>query len=125
MAAYRGFSFKNWQNNKDFVMTDVELVKQDLLNHIFTRRGERVGQRGFGTVIQDLLFEPFDDNTVTTAADQIRAVIEFDPRVQLQAKSDFVVRADYDTSILYIAARLYFVELDLVDILHINLRFES
>ena len=85
---YKGFSFKNWQRNKSFVLTNVELVKQDLLNHIFTRRGERVGQRGFGTVIQDLIFEPFDDNTVVTASDQIKSVIAFDPRVILQSEND-------------------------------------
>lgn len=125
MALYKGFSFKNWQRDKSFVMTDVDLVKQDLLNHIFTRRGERVGQRGFGTIIQDLLFEPFDDNTVVLASDQIKSVLQFDPRVILQSDSDFVVKPDYDNSTLLISARIYFVELDLTDILHINLEFET
>ena len=70
-ALYKGFSFKNWQDSKEFVLTDVELVKRDLLNHLYTRRGSRVGHRGFGTTIQDLLFEPFDDNTVTLISDPL------------------------------------------------------
>ncbi len=125
MALYKGISFKNWQKSKSFKLTDVDLVKQDLINHIFTRRGERVGQRGFGTIIQDLLFEPLDENTVVLVADQIRAVIEYDPRVSLRSDNDFIVRADYDSSRVVVAARLYYIELGLYDILHINLEFGS
>ena len=125
MALYKGISFKNWQKSKSFKLTDVDLVKQDLINHIFTRRGERVGQRGFGTIIQDLLFEPLDENTVVLVADQIRAVIEYDPRVSLRSDNDFIVRADYDNSRVVVAARLYYIELGLYDILHINLEFGS
>lgn len=124
-AIYTGFSFKNWQRTKSFTVTDVDLVKQDLLNHIFTRRGERVGQRGFGTIIQDLLFEPFDDDTTVLISDQVRAVIDFDPRVVLVSPDDFQLNADYDRGILQIKALLTYVEIDLTDILHINLEFES
>ena len=124
-AVYKGFSFKGWQQNKSFILTDVDIVKQDLLNHIFTRRGDRVGQRGFGTVIQDLVFEPFDDDTIVLVSDQVRAVIAFDPRVELRSEDDFIVQPDYDTGVLAIAARLFYVELNLTDILHINLEFES
>ena len=124
-AIYKGFSFKGWQQNKSFVLTDVDIVKQDLLNHIFTRRGSRVGQRGFGTIIQDLLFEPFDDDTIVLISDQVRLVIAYDPRVELRSEDDFVVTPDYDTGRLSIAARLFYVELDLTDIFHINLEFES
>jgi len=125
MALYKGISFKNWQINKSFKLTDVELVKRDLMNHIFTRRGERVGQRGFGTIIQDLLFEPLDDNTVVLVSDQVRAVINYDPRVTLLTENDFVVRVDFDNSRIVVAARLYYVELGLYDIFHINLEFGS
>jgi len=124
-ALYKGFSFKNWQSSKSFTLTDVDLVKRDLLNHIFTRRGDRVGQRGFGTIIQDLLFEPFDDNTTVLISDQIRAVIAFDPRVVLLSEDDYQLNADYETGVLQIKANLFFVELDLTNILHINLEFES
>ena len=124
-ALYKSFSFKNWQSSKSFTLTDVDLVKRDLLNHIFTRRGDRVGQRGFGTIIQDLLFEPFDDNTTVLISDQIRAVIAFDPRVVLLSEDDYQLNADYETGVLQIKANLFFVELDLTNILHINLEFES
>ena len=124
-ALYKGFSFKNWQRNKSFTLTDVELVKQDLLNHMFTRRGERVGQRGFGTIIQDLLFEPFDNDTVVLISGQVRSVIDYDPRVVIASEDDYQVIADFNTNVLLISARLFYVELDLSDILQINLEFES
>ena len=124
-TVYKGFSFKNWQRDKSFILTDLELVKQDLLNHIYTRRGERVGMRGYGTIIQDLVFEPFDNDTITLASDQVRSVIDFDPRVQLISEEDYQVLPDFDNSFLYISARLFYVELNLVDIFHINLEFES
>jgi phage baseplate assembly protein W len=124
MALYKGFSFKNWKNDKSFTLTDVDIVKRDILNHIFTRKGERVGQRGFGTILQDLIFEPFDQDTITLASDQIRSVIDFDPRVELLSDDDYVVYPDFDKSFLFISARLYYIELDLTDILHINVEFE-
>ncbi len=124
-ALYKGFSFKNWQRNKSFILTDVEIVKQDLLNHIFTRRGERVNQREFGTIIQDLLFEPFDDNTIVLVSDQVRSVIDSDPRVILLSDNDFIVSPDSNTSRLLISARLFYVELDLMNVLDINLEFGS
>lgn len=125
MATYKGFSFKNWQHNKSFKLNDVELVKQNLKNHIFTDRGSRVGQRGFGTNIKDLLFEPFTDNLVVLISDQVREVISYDPRVVLQSGDDYRVVPDHINHKLHIAARLFFVELDLTDILQINLEFES
>lgn len=124
-AIYKGFSFKNWQRTKSFTFTDVDLVKQDLLNHIFTRRGERVGQRGFGTNIQDLLFEPFDENTMIFVSDQVREVIAYDPRVSLISEDDYQLKADYENNVLSIKARLFYIELNLADIFHINLEFES
>lgn len=124
-SLYKGFSFKNWQKNKSFVITDVDLVKQDLINHIFTPKGTRVGHRGFGTIIKDLLFEQFDNNTVIRISDQVRGVIDFDPRVIIETEDDYQVIPDFETGILLIAAKLFYIELNLTDILHINLEFES
>lgn len=124
-AVYRGFSFKGWQRDKSFVLTDVDIVEQDLRNHIFTRRGERVGLRGYGTNIQDLLFEPFDDNTIVLINDQVREVIGSDPRVILLSEDDYVMVTDFENKIMAIAVNLFYVELDLHNVLHINLTFEK
>ncbi len=124
-ALYKGFSFKNWQRTKSFVLTDVELVKQDLINHIHTRKIERVGHREFGTIIHDLLFEPFDNNTVVLITDQVRSVINFDPRVVILQEEDFFVQTDLENGSLIIAVRLFFIELDVSNVLHLNLIFNG
>lgn len=125
MTLYRGFSFKAWQRRKNFVLTDVEIVKQDLLNHIFTARGSRIGSPRFGTDIEILRFRPFDQNTIVLISDQIREVIDFDPRVELLDDNDYVVQPDFDNSTLLISANLRFVELNLIDVLDIRLEFEN
>ena len=61
---YRGYSSFEFEATGSFKINDVELIKLDLLNHIFTRRGERVMMPRFGTIIPDLVFEPLDDETI-------------------------------------------------------------
>ena len=42
-----------------FAKYDFELIKQDLINHFHIRQGEKLSDPGFGTIIWDMLFEPF------------------------------------------------------------------
>ena len=125
MTLYKGFSFKNWQNTKSFVLTDVALVNQDIKNHFFTRLGERRGMAQFGTTIQDTLFQPLDDDTVVAATEQVRFVIDYDPRVILRSDRDFDVAAEFDKGLLYYFIRLYYVELELADIFDLRLEFRG
>ena len=79
---FSGYSTINRKISKTNIY-DKELIKQDLLNHIFTRRGERVMNPSFGTSIHDLLFEPFDESIKDRIVSEIRDIINSDPRVQL------------------------------------------
>ena len=63
---------------------DIELVKRDLLNHFHTIRGERVMRPNFGSIIWDLLFEPFDDIIREEVVADVETIIGFDSRVTLQ-----------------------------------------
>ena len=119
---YRGFSSYEYQNTKTFNLTDVELVKLDLLNHIFTRRGERVMMPRFGTRIPDLAFEPLDDITLMVLEEDLRYVVNFDPRVSLV---ELTVTPNPDTNSVVASLMLFYVELDLVDSLDLNITFES
>lgn len=83
MAIYKGFSTANWMANKSLVVSDIEAIKLDLQNHIFTRLGERVMQPGFGTRIPDQAFEPNDEETIKIIRDDITNVIAYDPRLTL------------------------------------------
>ena len=41
---------------------DFDLIKQDIINHFHTRKGERVMNPTFGTIIWDVIFDPFTDD---------------------------------------------------------------
>jgi phage baseplate assembly protein W len=63
---------------------DLDLARQDLLNHFNTRKGERIMLPEFGSIVWDLLFDPIDDSTVHLIDEDVRTIIKNDPRWQLQ-----------------------------------------
>jgi phage baseplate assembly protein W len=78
--SFIGFSTYN-RIRPPFTLTDIELVKQDLLNHFLTRKGERAMRPGYGSITHELLYEPFDDITREQIIDDTREIIESEPRV--------------------------------------------
>lgn len=119
---YRGFSSYEYQRSKTFKLSDVGLVKMDLLNHIFTRRGERVMMPLFGTRIPDLAFEPLDEELLVIIEDDLRQVIAFDPRVSLM---ELKMEPLYDENRVVVSVKLLYVELGVIDNMDINISFES
>ena len=119
---YRGFSSFEFQKNKSFRLTDIEIVKMDLLNHIFTRRGDRVNMPTFGTQIPDMVFEPLDEETIDIISDEIEGVIDYDPRVELLS---LVVDPIYDENTVTVAARIRYIELNMDEVLELRLEFEG
>jgi len=79
---YKGFSTIN--RYKKFRLTDVELVKQDLINHFQIRKGEKLMQPNFGTIIWNMLFEPMTESVRQTIIDDVKSVVSYDPRTNLQ-----------------------------------------
>jgi phage baseplate assembly protein W len=122
VGIYKGYSSYNYQTEKSFALTDISLVKMDLLNHIYTRKGERVMMPNFGTRIPDLAFEPLDQITLDILEEDLRTVIAFDPRVQLLELS---IIPYYDDNAVVASARLLYLELDLTGNLDLNITFEN
>ena len=122
MAVYKGFSSHQYRENKQFAQTDLELVKTDIIAHIFTSRGSRVHMPTFGTLIPEILFEPLDEITTEIIEDELRMVFNYDPRVELV---DFFLNVDADNSAVTASARLFYVELNRDDTLELNLQFED
>jgi phage baseplate assembly protein W len=81
--AYKGFSTVN-TSSEGFVLYDLELFKQDLLNHFHTRRGERLMNPEFGTIIWDMLFEPMTEELKETIVNNVNEIINHDPRLVAQ-----------------------------------------
>ena len=75
---YKGFSSN--ESNKNFKLYDINLVKQDLINHFYIRKGEKLENPEFGTVIWDMLFEPFTPDVKEIIAKDVEAIINYDPR---------------------------------------------
>lgn len=77
---YKGFSSVNVSNfgNKLF---DFDLIKQDILNHFNTKKGERLMNPNFGSIIWDLLMEPLTAETRELLNQDIIEICNFDPRI--------------------------------------------
>ena len=78
-VTFKGFSSKADQRN--FKVYDFECVKQDLINRLSVRKGERVENPEFGTIIYDCLFEPFTEALKDQITDDITANLNADPRL--------------------------------------------
>jgi phage baseplate assembly protein W len=105
--AYLGFStFQN--NGKTFQLSGKALVIRDILNHIYTLKGERVMLPDFGTRIPLIAFEPLDQLTLADIEDDLREVFSYDPRVELL---DLAVMALPDNNAVVVLADLRYVEL--------------
>ena len=118
ISKYRGFSSYNFEVNNTFLVTDVELIKTDLMNHIFTRKGERLMMPNFGTLIPDLAFEITDADLIETVIDEITMVVNFDPRVELISLD---VTPDYDNNKLTAALSVLYIELNVSDSFNFNI----
>ena len=79
MTIYRGFS--TLRNAKKYRVTDFELVKQDLTNYFNIRKGEKLMNPDFGTLIWGMLFEPLDEGTRDIIARDISRIVGYDPRL--------------------------------------------
>jgi phage baseplate assembly protein W len=85
MATYRGFS--TLVNKKKYSLEDYALAKQDLFNYFNTRKGSRLMNPNFGTIIWDMLFEPLDDDTQQIISDDVKRIVRYDPRLAVQSVS--------------------------------------
>jgi phage baseplate assembly protein W len=111
MAAplYRGFSSVA-NDGIDTRLFDVELVKQDLLNHFNTRVDDRVGRPSFGSIIHDLLFDLFDSRTEGLVIADAQRIFSEDPRV---VPLEVNVEIDLEQHQIKLTATLQMVEFDM------------
>ena len=68
-------------NKKKYTLTNFALAKQDLLNYFQIRKGEKLMQPNFGTIIWSQLFEPLTETVQTTITDDITRIVGYDPRL--------------------------------------------
>lgn len=115
---YRGFSSK--ESKRNFKLYDFELCKQDIINHFYIRKGEKLENPKFGTIIWDTLFENFTPEIKEAIAKDVEEIINFDPRVKVNR-----VVVDSTDQGIRIEAELVYVPLNLTDTLRFNFDREN
>ena len=92
-TTYKGFSTQ--ASSKNFRLTDFALIKQDILNNFNIRKGEKLMNPGFGTIIWNILHEPFTADLQTVITQDVQAIASYDPRVSFEN----IVVTEYDQGI--------------------------
>jgi phage baseplate assembly protein W len=77
---YKGFSTVDDTTN-NVKLYDYELIKQDILNQFNIRKGERIMNPNFGSIIWDLIYEPLTPNVKQQISSDIDRILATDPRV--------------------------------------------
>ena len=112
-VTFKGFSSR--ADKKNFKLYDFEVAKQDMINRLSVRKGERVENPEFGTIIYDAIFEPFTDDLKDAIVDDITANLNADPRISTQE----ILVSEADKGIA-IQATIVYVPLNITEKLRFN-----
>jgi phage baseplate assembly protein W len=95
---YKGFSSQ--ETKSSFKLHDINLVKQDIINHFYIRKGEKLMNPDFGTIIWDLLFEQFTEEVKKLITADVEQIINYDPRIAINGvvidSTDMGIRIEAD-----------------------------
>ena len=112
-VTFKGFSSR--ADKKNFKLYDFEVAKQDLINRLSIRKGERVENPEFGTIIYDAIFEPFTEQLKDAIVEDITANLNADPRISTE--EILVTEADKGIAI---QATITYVPLNITEKLRLN-----
>lgn len=90
---YRGIS--TIAESGSFALYDIALIKQDITNHFHIRRGEKLENPKFGTLIWDILFEPLTEDIKDLIIEDVTTIINYDPRVTV----DNITVSEYESGL--------------------------
>ena len=105
---FKGFSSR--AENQNFKLYDFECAKQDLINRLSVRKGERVENPEFGTIIYDCLFEPFTEALKDQITEDITANLNADPRISTEE-----IRVSEEEHGIAIQATITYVPLNITE----------
>ena len=112
-VTFKGFSSRAERQN--FKIYDFECAKQDLINRLSVRKGERVENPEFGTIIYDAIFEPLTEELKEAIVEDVTENLNADPRIS----TDEIILTEADRGIA-IQATIKYVPLDITE----KLRFQ-
>ena len=103
MTKFKGFSTIN-NRKAPYTLAGSALVKRDLLNELYTKKGERLMRPNFGSIIWDLLMDPSTADLDARVEEDIKKIINRDPRAEIIDISvivlDHSIRADVSIRVL-------------------------
>jgi len=79
---YRGISTTD--NTRNTSRYDIDLIRQDVINSMNIRQGEKIYQPNVGTIVWDHLYEPLTHGLKQRLVQDVTRVIQQDPRVELE-----------------------------------------
>jgi len=112
-VTFKGFSSR--ADKRNFKLYDFEVAKQDMINRLSVRKGERVENPEFGTIIYDAIFEPFTEALKDAIIDDVTANLNADPRIATE--EILVTEADKGIAI---QATIKYVPLNITEKLRFN-----
>jgi len=95
MALYKGYNTIGNKSTKTR-LEDSELIKRDLMNHFNIRKGEKLMNIEFGTIIWDVLFEPLTEDLRDAIVEDVTEIANYDPRIITES----VLVDEYENGIL-------------------------
>ena len=112
-VTFKGFSSR--ADKKNYKLYDFEVAKHGLINRLSVRKGERVENPEFGTIIYDAIFEPFTEDLKEAIVEDITANLNADPRIATEE----ILVAEADKGIA-IQATITYVPLNITEKLRFN-----
>ena len=112
-TTYKGFSTQS--GGKNFRLTDFNLIKQDIVNHFNIRKGEKLMRPNFGTIIWNVLHEPFTEDLKSVITEDVKAIASYDPRVSF----DNIIITEFDQG-LQIELQLRYVLTNQTNVMLMN-----
>lgn len=101
--AYKGFNSRKVKEK--FKEHDIDLIKQDLLNHFNIKRGEKLENPEFGTIIWSMLFEPMNSEALRLIKEDVENIVNRDPRTAVET-----IKVDANEQGVRIEVGLFFKE---------------
>ena len=112
-VTFKGFSSR--ADKKNYKLYDFEVAKQGLINRLSIRKGERVENPEFGTIIYDAIFEPFTEDLKDAIVEDVTTNLNADPRIATE--EILVTEADKGIAI---QATITYVPLNITEKLRFN-----
>jgi len=107
-VTFKGFSSR--ADKQNFKIYDFECAKQDLINRLSVRKGERVENPEFGTIIYDCIFEPLTEELKDAIIEDVTENLNADPRIATEE----ILLTEADRGIA-IQASLRYIPLDITE----------